>query len=37
MMILPMAMPSATIVVLSSSRPTLTPPMRSMPPESASA
>ena len=37
MMILPVAMPRATSVVLSSSRPTLTPPMRLMPPESASA
>ena len=37
MMILPMAMARATIVVLSRSRPTETPPMRLTPPPKASA
>ena len=36
MTILPTAIPSATTVVLNSSRPTPTPPIRPMPPNSAS-
>ena len=36
MMILPTAIPSATMVVFSKSRSTLTPPIRPIPPASAS-